>query len=407
MNKTPERQDDATAGARPDPSLPVPANAAGGFIARLGGFFAVLFVLIGIHTPFFPVWLAAKGLDAREIGIVLAAPMFVRFVAVPLVTRWADRNDSLRGTLIAVCWATLFGYFAIAATGGFWGILLAVVLMAAGNAPVMALADAYALQGLKGTRRAYGPVRMWGSVAFIAANLGAGWMLDWIAPAHLIWLMLAAAFVIALWSLLLTPLSARAAPAGEAASVFGLLLQPAFLCVALGASLIQASHSLYYGFSAIAWRAANYDGLAIGALWALGVIAEILLFAISGRLPPAFGPLLLLALGGAGAALRWIAMAFDPPGWSLPLLQCLHGLSFGATHLGTIAFLAAAAPAYAAATVQGYFYVVLSLVMAAAMSVTGFLYGAYGAAGYAAMALAALLGFALALLARRFSAPTV
>jgi hypothetical protein len=40
------------------------------------------------------------------------------------------------------------------------------------------------------------------------------------------------------------------------------------------------------------------------------------------------------------------------------------------------------------------------------MSATGFLYGAYGAAGYAAMALAAFLGFALALLARRFSAPT-
>lgn len=407
MNKTPERQDNATAGTIPDISLSAAGVAASGFIARLGGFFAVLFILVGIHTPFFPVWLAAKGLDAREIGVVLAAPMFVRFVAVPLVTRWADRNDQLRGALIAVCWATLFGYFAIAGAGGFWGILLAVVLMAAGNAPVMALADAYALQGLKGMRRAYGPVRMWGSVAFIAANLGAGWLLDWIAPVYLIWLMLAAAFVIALWSLLLTPLSARAAPAGEAASAFGLLWQPAFLCVVVGASLIQASHSLYYGFSAIAWRAADYDGLAIGALWALGVIAEILLFAVSGRLPPALGPLTLLALGGVGAALRWIAMAFDPPGWSLPLLQCLHGLSFGATHLGTIGFLAAAAPANTAATVQGYFYVVLSLVMAAAMSVAGFLFGAYGAAGYSAMALIAGCGFALALAARRFSAPTV
>jgi PPP family 3-phenylpropionic acid transporter len=64
------------------------------FSARLGAFFAAYFVLIGIHTPFFPVWLAAKGLTAGEIGIVLAAPMFVRFFVVPVVTRMADRRNA-------------------------------------------------------------------------------------------------------------------------------------------------------------------------------------------------------------------------------------------------------------------------------------------------------------------------
>ena len=32
-------------------------------------------------------------------------------------------------------------------------------------------------------------------------------------------------------------------------------------------------------------------------------------------------------------------MAFDPPGWTLPILQTLHGLSFGASHLGAVAFI--------------------------------------------------------------------
>ena len=71
-------------------------------------------------------------------------------------------------------------------------------------------------------------------------------------------------------------------------------------------------------------------------LWALGVLAEIVLFALSARLPAAFTPSVLILIGGAGALVRWIAMALDPPGALLPLLQCLHGLSFGATHLGTL-----------------------------------------------------------------------
>ena len=38
---------------------------------------------------------------------------------------------------------------------------------------------------------AYGPVRLWGSVAFIAANLAGGVLLDMLAPRNLIWLIFA------------------------------------------------------------------------------------------------------------------------------------------------------------------------------------------------------------------------
>src|SRR6185436_19652088 len=76
------------------------------FSVRLGLFFAAYFVLIGIQTPFFPVWLAAKGLDARQIGIVLAAPMVVRFFVVPVATRLADRRNALRSALILCTFAT-------------------------------------------------------------------------------------------------------------------------------------------------------------------------------------------------------------------------------------------------------------------------------------------------------------
>jgi hypothetical protein len=133
-----------------------------------------------------------------------------------------------------------------------------------------------------------------------------------------------------------------------------LLRDPGFIAVAAAASLIQGSHALYYSFSTIDWQAAGFGGGTIGVLWALGVLAEIVLFALSARLPAAFSPSVLILIGGTGALVRWTAMALDPPGALLPLLQCLHGLSFGATHLGTLAFIGRAAPAGLAATAQGY-----------------------------------------------------
>ena len=138
-------------------------------------------------------------------------------------------------------------------------------------------------------------------------------------------------------------------------------------------------------------------------LWALGVLAEIVLFALSARLPAAFTPSVLILIGGAGALIRWIAMAFGPPGALLPLLQCLHGLSFGATHLGTLAFIGRAAPAGLAATAQGYLAVFMGVAMAAATGLSGLLYGRFGAAAYGAMALVAAAGVVAALAAHRIA----
>ncbi|MCP6769336.1 hypothetical protein NL529_31260, partial [Klebsiella pneumoniae] len=65
-------------------------------------------------------------------------------------------------------------------------ILLAFALSAIAFSPALPLTDAYAVSGLTVRGRGYGPVRMWGSVAFIGGNVGAGLMLHWIAPEYLI-----------------------------------------------------------------------------------------------------------------------------------------------------------------------------------------------------------------------------
>ncbi len=364
-----------------------------GFAPRLAALYAGIFVLAGIQMPFFPVWLKAKGLDPGMIGVVLAAPIVVRIFAISVTARVADRRDAVRATIMVASWLGVAGYALVGLAEGAFAILIAYGLTALMLTPVMPLAETYALKGLAARGRAYGPVRLWGSAAFILGTFVAGFATDTIPARHLIWLIVAASLISALASLALAPLSTAAPPAGEPPGERKhLLLDPAFVAVLAGSSLIQASHAVYYGFSALEWRSAGLDGTAIAALWALGVIAEIVLFAYSGRLPPFFQPVMLLMIGAAGGALRWAAMALNPPDVLLPLLQLLHAASFGATHLGALAFVARYAPAGQGATAQGYLSIAQGVAMAAATGLSGWLYGAFGSHAYAAMAVAAVAG---------------
>lgn len=373
-----------------------------GFTIRLTALYAAFFIVAGIYMPFFPVWLKAKGLDAGTIGLVLALPQMLRIVAIPAVTRQADRRDAIRAALMITCCLSVAGYAATGLAEGAIAILAVYALAALAFTPVMPLTETYAFKGLTARGRAYGPVRLWGSLAFIAGNFLAGFAADRIPARQLIWLIVAASALNALAALCLAPLSTSAAGASEPAPARKPLLRdPAFLAVLAAASLIQASHAVFYGFSALEWSAAGLDGTIIAALWGLGVFAEIVLFAFSGRLPIFFQPIVLLMIGALGAALRWGAMAFDPPTVALPFLQLLHALSFGATHLGALTYLARNAPPGQSATAQGYLSIALGAVMAGAMGLSGVLYAAFGSRAYAAMALAAIAGGACALVVQR------
>jgi MFS transporter, PPP family, 3-phenylpropionic acid transporter len=373
-----------------------------GFAARLAAFFAAMFVVLGVQLPFFPVWLKAKELDAGMIGVVLAAPILVRVFSIALAARLADRRNALRTAIIVTGAASMAGYTLVGLASGPVGILAAYALAALAFTPLMPLAETYALMGLAARGRAYGPVRLWGSAAFIAGTFVAGFATDTFAARDLIWLIVAGYGLTTLVAFALTPLSADLSRAHATPPArTSLLRDPSFIAGVAAASLIQASHAVYYGFSALAWRAGGLGGTAIAGLWALGVIAEMVLFAVQGRLPPIVTPAVLLMIGGFGAALRWGTMACDPPAVLLPLLQLLHALSFGATHLGALGFVAGRAPAGQSATAQGYLAIALGTAMAAATAISGLLYGSFGSLAYAAMALTAVAGYAAGYVAHR------
>jgi len=147
------------------------------------------------------------------------------------------------------------------------------------------------------------------------------------------------------------------------------------------------------------WRAQGIPDGVIGALWSVGVVAEIALFAASGRVIASIATARLLMLAGRAATLRWGLMAVDPPLWATALLQTLHAMSFGAAHLASIHFMTHAVPEDRAATAQGlYAAVVAGLVLGGATVASGPLYRTFAGEVYGAMACLALIGAGCAFL---------
>jgi len=378
-----------------------PANVNDSFASRLALAYGAYFLASGWYLPFFPAWLAARGLDPAAIGVVLAAAQVVRVLGTPTGTRLADRYGLAHRAILVAALAATAMIALLGSVAGFGAILCAVALYALVSGPIMPLIDAYALRGLSLRSRAYGPVRLWGSVAFVAANLSGGFLLDVLAPGNLIWLIFAGNGLVVLVATMLIPLPREEPAQSGTAATHNHLRQPRFLAIMAAGSLIQASHAVYYGFSTLDWTRHGFDGKTIGMLWALGVIAEIILFAFAARLPPAIGPIALMLIGAMGAIVRWVATAFDPPLALLAPLQLLHAMSFGATHLGTMLYLGKAAPPGGRASAQGDIATASSVMMALASALSGVLYGMGGSLAYAAMALFAAAGAACALVARK------
>ena len=197
---------------------------------------------------------------------------------------------------------------------------------------------------------------------------------------------------------------------GSRVSLKAMIVQiwrPDLLLIMAASGFIQAAHAVYYAFSAIHWQALGLAETFFGVLWGIGVIAEVVLFAYAGQALKRIGALNMIAIGAAASLVRWGAMASDPSFGVLVALQLLHGLTFGATHLGVVHAIQERVRPDQAASAQSLHSALSSgIMMGFAMALAGALYAPLGGLSYLVMVVLAAAGGALVLAAMRMP-PTV
>ncbi len=368
------------------------------FAVRLAIFYGTLFGMSGTQLPFFPVWLRAIGIDPSWIGIISAVPAVTRFTTLPFVASLAERRQALRGALIVTTVLSAIGFALVGLQREAIAVFAAYVATACVWTPTMPLTDAYALRGVVRYGINYGPVRLWGSAAFVVGAVACGLLIDLIDARHLIWIIVGLATIGALASLALKPLDALPSKAVTSYDDGKLLRNPTFLLIVSASALIQGSHAAYYIFSAITWQAHGLGGLTIAGLWALGVVTEIVVFATSPRYTLA--PATLLVIAGLGAVARWCVTAQDPEVAVLAVVQLGHGLTFGLTQIGTMELLVRHVPPHMMARGQGYLTAYSGIIGSCVSVLCGVIYARYGQGVYYLMAAMAGSGALLTWLAR-------
>jgi PPP family 3-phenylpropionic acid transporter len=328
----------------------------------------------------------------------------------PGIAYTADRRGTRRGTIVVLSAVAAITAATLELTSGFWSLFAVFAVFGLVWTPVMPLTDAYVMDGVRAYGADYGRIRLWGSLAFIAATVICGMLLDAFGSSAALYFFiaaLAASFVVALG----LPPVGDGGEQGQGprewhflADAKELITLPIALFFLAGA-LVQAGHAVYYAFGTLHWQALGYSTTLIGILWTLGVIAEIALFAFARPALARLGSQGLLALAALAVVVRWTAMGFDPPLWMLVALQALHAFTFGAAHLAVIFFIGERVRPRLSATAQSLFYGLSSLVMGAVTAGAGFAYGVLAGKAYLAMVLFGIAALGVMALAKTLSRP--
>lgn len=307
------------------------------------GYFTYFFAY-GIYLPFWGVWLEGSGMKPEQIGLLLGCGMIARFTGSLLIASRVTNPSQLVNALRLLALITLL--FALGFCFGSQWLWLLFVMVGFNLvfSPLVPLSDALAATWQRQIALPYGPVRLWGSLAFVISSALTGVLVNQFSYQAILMLLCAGCGTM-LAGMLLRPAvmpqgtSKQGSHAGWQVWL-QMLLENAVWRFMLCVTLMQGAHAAYYGFSAIYWQQAGYSASVVGYLWSLGVVAEIVIFASSNRLFRRWRARDLLLLSGITAIVRWSLMAATTDlGW-LIVAQILHCGSFTVCHLAAMRFIA-------------------------------------------------------------------
>ena len=301
---------------------------------RLSAFYFAFFAHAGAYVAYFPLYLADRGLAPAQIAWVLALPPLARIFAPPAWGWIADRTGAHRAIVVFSCAVTAAAFAAVPFTASI-GLLIALMsVMSAGALPIVEAITLGSLAGQAGRPIGkYGPIRLWGSLGFMAVVLAGGVWLDFqplaTLPAVLVLFSLGTLAVA-----LVLPRAARAAVLRREALRF----TPAVRALCAAGFCNAVAHGALYAFLSLHLEALGYSATSIGALWTLGVVAEIVVFLYLPALFRRFSLSAILAASAACGVARFLALGWlAGEVWIVLPAQLLHAATFGSFHAAAVA----------------------------------------------------------------------
>ncbi len=303
---------------------------------RLSGFYFFNFAALGTFTPYWSLYLQSLSFSALQIGICMSLLLVTRIFA-PATWGWLADHTGQRVRVMRL--AAISGL--VCFSGFFFGdsftwIFLIMLLMSFCWSASLPLIEAITLSHLGDNTDKYGRIRSWGSVGFIFAVVGMGYLLDVVDLIWLLWIVLAFKIGIVVFSHHI-PETEVIGLSIDQDSIRQVCKRPEVVAFLLSSMLMIFAHGAYYTFFSIYLVEHGYDKGFVGWLWAIGVICEIGVFFLMPWMMQRFSLKTILVFSFVCAILRFLMIGWGIEWlWVILLAQVLHAATYGTHHIAAM-----------------------------------------------------------------------
>jgi len=299
------------------------------------------FAAIGLFNPYAPLWFKDLGFSTLAIGALASLQSWTRVLA-PYAWGWLGDHSGRREELLRLAaGGALLAGAALLFVRGYAAVAVCVALLFMANGGVVPLSEAALAHRLSSAHPSghidstlYGRVRMWGSIGFIVTVVLAGIVMQafgiGIFPG-----LVCGMFALLLAAALRLPATRIAPDAQDGAPlrVLVVLRRPEVAWFFGSVFLTVLAHTSLYAFFSLYLDSLGYGKAAVGGLWAVSVVVEIVFFWFQGRLLPRMPAHRWLELAAAVTVLRFVATAaLGQHPLVLVVAQSLHAVTFAAQH---------------------------------------------------------------------------
>ena len=290
----------------------------------------------GTFSSYASLFFADRGMTVAQIGVLMALIQVLRIIGPNLWGWVADHSEHrvrvLRMTGLAAM-AAFSGFFVGSAFAHFFAAMVLLNLFTSAQAP---LCEALMLSEMRGDMTYYGRIRLWGSIGFIIMMMVTAYVMDWFGTGALPWS--AGALLLCTW---LAALRLRDVPRqphqGPPAALLALLRRREVMAFFVSSALMIAAHMALYTFYSLYLARHGYSKALIGAMWSLGVVAEVILFYYQGPLLRRWGARRLLLATCVAGALRFVLIGAGAQSLLvLAVAQVLHAATFALHHSSSV-----------------------------------------------------------------------
>jgi len=298
---------------------------------RLSGFYFFYFASLGVLIPYWSLYLKSLGFNSLAIGGLVAILPATKLIA-PYIWGWLA--DHTRRSMFIIRIASLLALLSFAlvfVSQQLWWLAFAMLLFSFFWNATLPQFEAMTLNHLGNDAHHYSMIRLWGSLGFIVLAVLIGDLLqDY--EADIIPLVVLITFVAIFICSFIVPEKLNA-PHADHSPIWHVIKQPKVLAFLAVCFLMLCSHGPYYTFYTIYLEEQGYSSHMIGVLWAVGVLAEVIIFLLMHRLLPVFGARKLLIATLLLTTLRWLLIGFYVNDLlMLFIAQLIHAFSFGVFH---------------------------------------------------------------------------